>query len=67
MASGFHSIRARADQMKKWLLRIALSLRVQAAPAVAQFVGSSVQGNPPSHGRVEAPWLIDGPINGKPT
>ena len=27
--------------MKKWALRIALSLRVLAAPAVAQFVGSS--------------------------
>jgi hypothetical protein len=30
--------------MKKWPLRIALSLRVLAAPAVAQFGGPSVQG-----------------------
>ena len=51
--------------MKKWALRIALSLRMLAAPAVAQFVGPSVQGDPPSHDRVEAPWLIDGPINGQ--
>jgi hypothetical protein len=38
--------------MKKWALRIALSLLVPAAPAVAQFAGPSVQGDPPSHDRV---------------
>jgi hypothetical protein len=51
--------------MKKWALRIAVSLKVLAAPPVAQFVGPSVQGDRPSHDRVEAPWLIDGPINGQ--
>src|SRR5215208_4881089 len=40
-------------------LRIALSLRVLAAPAVARFCGSSVQGEPPSHHLVEALWHID--------
>jgi hypothetical protein len=53
--------------MKKWPLRIALSLRVLAARAVAQFGGPSVQGDSQSHDRVEAPWLIDGSINGNPT
>jgi hypothetical protein len=53
--------------MKKWPLRIALSLRVLAAPAVTQFGGPSVQGDPQLHDWAKAPWLIDGSINGKPT
>ena len=40
--------------MKKWAQRIGLALSVLAAPAVAQFVCTSVQGGRPSHDRVEA-------------